>query len=198
MIQSIQAARVILASSSPRRSELLAQVGIPFTVIPSTVDERLEPGIPPEEFAKRLAVAKAAEVAALHPEADVVIGADTIVVLGSEILGKPQDAEEAVRMLEYLSGRGHEVMTGWALVDPKGEREIAGCSRSRVEFYPLDRETILRYVASREPLDKAGAYAIQGKAGMFVKAIEGDYAAIVGLPISAIGQALRQFGWHVI
>lgn len=198
MTRPIQEASVILASASPRRAELLTQVGIVFTIVASSIDETVEPGLPPVEFAQRLALQKAAAVAAEQSGADVVIGADTIVVLDQQILGKPKDAEDASRMLEMLSGQAHEVITGWGIVDPKGGREISGVSRSRVNFYPLDQGTIVRYVATGEPLDKAGAYAIQGKAGLFVKSIEGDYAAIVGLSISALGQALRQFGWHVI
>lgn len=198
MTRSVQEAKIILASASPRRYELLSQVGIPFIVMPSSVEEVLEPGIPPADFATRLAIRKATDVASHHPDVDAVLGADTIVVLDHEILCKPKDSSEAVKMLEKLSGRAHEVITGWALVDPKRGREASGFSRSKVVFHPLDRETIIRYVATGESLDKAGAYAIQGKAGLFVKAIEGDYAAIVGLPISAVGQALRQFGWHVI
>lgn len=198
MTRPIQDARVVLASASPRRAELLTQVGIPFTVVVSSVDETVDLGLSPAEFAEQLALQKAATVAADQPGADIVIGADTIVVRDEEILGKPKNAEDAARMLGMLSGRMHEVMTGWGIVDPKGGRQVSGVARSRVLFHRFDQETIIRYVATGEPLDKAGAYAIQGKAGLFVKSIEGDYAAIVGLSISALGQALRQFGWHVI
>ncbi|HEY9855392.1 MAG TPA: Maf family protein [Stenomitos sp.] len=196
--RSIQDATVVLASGSPRRAELLTQVGIPFIVDPSGADETPEPDWDPVECATRLAARKAMDVANRHPEADVILGADTIVVVDDAIFGKPRDAAHAVEMLQRLSGRAHAVITGWSLVDPKGNRAIAEFTSSRVFFDDLDAETIERYVATGEPMDKAGAYAIQGKAGLFVQAIEGDYANIVGLPIAAVGRALRQFGWHVI
>lgn len=194
----IQEARVVLASASPRRSELLAQAGIPFVVDPSDVPEVPEPDWDPCELATRLSARKALDVANRHPDADLIIGADTVVVLDQEVFGKPQDPEDAVRMLKRLSGRAHAVVTGWSLVDPRRDHALSEFTSSRVFFADLDEETIRRYVATGEPMDKAGSYAIQGKAGLFVQAIEGDYANIVGLPIAAIGQALRQFGWHVI
>lgn len=196
--RSIQEARLVLASASPRRAEILAQVGIPFVVDPSGVSEVPDPDWDPCELATRLAARKAMDVAHRHPDADLVLGADTIVVLDSEVFGKPVDAAHAERMLARLSGRAHAVITGWSLVEPGGTRAMAEFTSSRVFFDELDAETIRRYVATGEPMDKAGAYAIQGKAGLFVQAIEGDYANIVGLPIAAVGRALRQFGWHVI
>lgn len=196
--RSIQEARIVLASASPRRAELLAQVGIPFVVDASGVSETPDPDWDPCELATRLAARKAMDVANRHPDADVILGADTIVVVDNEVFGKPEDAEHAVSMLQRLSGRAHAVITGWSLVDPKHDRAMAEFTSSRVFFDTLDEETIRRYVATGEPMDKAGAYAIQGKAGLFVQAIEGDYANIVGLPVAAVGRALRQFGWHVI
>lgn len=196
--RSIHEASVVLASASPRRAELLRQVGIPFVVDASGADETPEPDWDPVETATRLAARKAMDVANRHPGADVILGADTVVVVDDEVFGKPRDEAHAVEMLRRLSGRAHAVVTGWSLVDPKGNRAIAEFTSSRVFFDELDPETIERYVATGEPMDKAGAYAIQGKAGLFVQAIEGDYANIVGLPIAAIGRALRQFGWHVI
>jgi len=194
----ISAARVVLASASPRRSELLRQVGIPFVVDASGASEDPEPDWSPSETATRLAARKAVEVANRHPGADLVIGADTVVVLGDEVLGKPKDDAEAIAMLTRLSGRQHEVITGWSIVDPRRDRAIAEYTTSRVRFHLLDHDTIHRYIATGEGRDKAGSYAIQGRAGLFVEGIEGDYANIVGLPVSAVGQALRQFGWHVI
>lgn len=196
--RSIHGARVVLASASPRRAELLRQVGIPFLIDPSGVSEVGEPDWSPGQLAQELALRKAADVALRHPEADLVLGADTVVVRDTEALGKPLDAAEATRMLMRLSGREHQVITGWAIVTPRGGSPLASHSVSRVFFDDLDMKTIERYVASGEPMDKAGAYAIQGMAGCFVRAIEGEYANIVGLPIAAIGRALRQFGWHVI
>ena len=200
MIQlpSIQAASVVLASASPRRQELLRQVGIPFVVDPSNAEETIHPEWTVAEIAQRLAERKAFDVAARHPEADVVIGADTVVVLGSEPLGKPVDAADAARMLAKLSGRTHEVYTGFALVSPRQSRSVAGAACTQVRFRVLDEEEISRYVASKEPMDKAGSYAIQGLASLFVERIEGDYFNIVGLPIAQVNLALRQLGWRVI
>lgn len=198
MTRPIHEATVVLASASPRRSELLTQAGIPFRVDPSTQPEVPDPEWGPSELATRLAARKAVDIAFRHPEADLVLGADTIVVLDDAVLGKPRDPLDAINMLTRLSGREHAVITGWSLVDPKHNRAIAEFTASTVRFFELDEGTIQRYVASGEPLDKAGSYGIQGKAALFVESITGDYANVVGLPIAAIGQALRQFGWHVI
>lgn len=200
MIQlpSIHDAAFVLASASPRRQELLRQVGIPFQVDPSTIQEAIQPGWTIPEIAERLAEQKAFDVASRHAEADVVLGADTLVVLGDEPLGKPLDPEDAKRMLRKLSGREHEVYTGYALVDPKRGRHVSGAVCTRVRFRELDEAEIARYVASGEPMDKAGAYAIQGLASLFVEGIDGDYFTIVGLPIAQVNLALRQLGWQVI
>lgn len=196
--RSIQEARLVLASASPRRAELLRQVGIPCVIDPSGVDETPMPGWSPLILARELAAMKARDVARRHPEADLVLGADTVVVIDDAALGKPRDAADAVAMLTRLSGRTHEVITGWALVVPGTGQEVVEATTSRVSFDLLDEETIRRYVAMGEPMDKAGAYAIQGVAGLFVRGIEGDHANIVGLPVAAVGRALRQLGWHVI
>lgn len=200
MIQlpSIHDAKVILASASPRRQELLRQVGIPFTVDPSETDETFRPEWSASEIAERLAERKAKDVAARHPEADVVLGADTVVILEGVPLAKPEDAADAARMLGLLSGKTHEVVTGYALVAPGGDRTVTGACRSKVRFRALDQAEIARYVASGEPMDKAGAYAIQGLASLFVEGIEGDYFNIVGLPLGQVNLALRQLGWRVI
>ena len=197
-LPSIHDAAVILASASPRRQELLSQVGIPFVVDPSNAEETIQPDWSVAEIAQRLAERKAFDVAGRHPEADVVIGADTVVVLDSEPLGKPVDEADAIHMLSKLSGRMHEVYTGYALVAPKLSRSVAGATCTQVRFRVLDEGEIARYVASKEPMDKAGAYAIQGLASLFVERIEGDYFNIVGLPIAQVNLALRQLGWRVI
>lgn len=197
-LPSIHDATVVLASASPRRQELLRQVGIPFAVDPSQVEETLDPAWAVAEVAERLAERKALDVAGRHPDADVVIGADTVVVLENQPLGKPEDAQDAVRMLKQLSGKTHEVYTGYALVAPKTQRQVVGSACTRVTFRALSDEEIVRYVASNEPMDKAGAYAIQGLASLFVERIEGDYFNIVGLPIVQVNLALRQLGWRVI
>lgn len=200
MIQlpSIHDAKVVLASASPRRQELLRQVGIPFTVDPSETDETFLPQWSAAEIAERLAERKARDVASRHPEADVVLGADTVVILEGVPLAKPVDAADAARMLGSLSGKTHEVVTGFALVVPRGDRPVTGAARSKVRFRVLDEGEIARYVASGEPMDKAGAYAIQGLASLFVEGIEGDYFNIVGLPLGQVNLALRQLGWRVI
>lgn len=197
-LPSIKTAEVVLASASPRRQELLRQVGVPFVVDPSDADERIPADWAIAEIAQRLAERKAQDVAARHADADVVIGADTIVVLENTVLGKPRDAAEAAEMLARLSGRTHEVYTGYALVAPRRAQRIAGVTCTRVRFRDLDDGEIARYVATQEPMDKAGAYAIQGLASLFVEAIEGDYFNIVGLPIVQVNLALRQLGWRVI
>jgi septum formation protein len=197
-LPSIHTATVILASASPRRQEILRQVGIPFVVDPSTAQETIQPDWTIPEIAQRLAERKAFDVATRHPEADVVIGADTVVVLGEDVLGKPVDAEDARRMLTQLSGRSHAVYTGYALVAPKLSRSVSGATCTQVRFRVLDDGEIARYVASQEPMDKAGSYAIQGLASLFVDGIEGDYFNIVGLPIAQVNLALRQLGWQVI
>lgn len=200
MIQlpSVHAATVVLASASPRRQELLRQVGIPFVVDPSTESETIAPEWQAESIAERLAERKALDVAARHPEADVVIGADTVVFLDGVPMGKPSDEADAQRMLGLLSGRTHEVRTGIALVAPKASKRVTASVCSRVRFRALDAGEIARYVASGEPMDKAGAYAIQGLASLFVEGIDGDYFNIVGLPIAEVNLALRQLGWRVI
>ncbi len=197
-LPSIQSAAVVLASASPRRQELLRQVGIPFVVDPSDAPETIQPEWSVSEIAQRLAERKAFDVAARHPEADVVIGADTVVVLGESVLGKPVDAADAKRMLAQLSGQTHQVYTGYALVAPKRSRDLSGAECTQVRFRVLEDEEIARYVVSKEPMDKAGAYAIQGLASLFVERIEGDYFNIVGLPIMQVNLALRQLGWRVI
>jgi len=178
---------LVLASRSPRRQEILRCAGIPFVVRPADVDESLLPSESAGAYVARLARAKAAAVDA--GPGDIVLGADTVVVLGGEILGKPIDAADAARMLKALSGRVHTVMTGIAL-------RSAACSvedveSTQVRFAPLTHAEIDEYVASGEPLDKAGAYAIQGLASRFIDRIEGCYFNVVGLPIALVNRRLR-------
>jgi nucleoside triphosphate pyrophosphatase len=192
--------RLVLASRSPRRIELLTLVGARFIAWPVDVDERAEPGERAEAHVLRLAELKAREAllraasapadAADAPGEPVYVGADTIVTIDREILGKPSGAEEAVRMLERLSGRIHEVWTGLYLVESGGARSVGGALRSIVKFSRLDGEDVRRYVATGEPLDKAGAYAVQGYGALFVEAIEGSYSNVVGLPLSYLKHLL--------
>lgn len=179
---------IILASGSPRRRELLETAGVPFTVCVSDIEEVVEAGLTPAQTVKSLAKQKALAVAKEHPK-DIVLGADTVVALDGEILGKPADAEDAVAMLTRLSGKCHSVYTGVALVR-KG-KAFAFATQTKVWFYELTPEEIADYVATGEPLDKAGAYGIQGKGCTLVERIEGDYANVVGLPVAAVYRALK-------
>lgn len=182
--------KLILASGSPRRRELLEKLNIPFEVIVSDCDETLPEGIPADAAAELLAVRKAKAVADKHPEA-VVIGADTTVLLDGEILGKPQDEADCKRMLRALSGRMHEVVTGVAIF---WEGHTASFSdTTQVQFYPLADAEIDAYAASGEPYDKAGAYGIQGQGALLVAGIHGDYFNVVGLPISRLARQLKDF-----
>ena len=183
--------RVVLASASPRRRELLAAAGLSVHVDPVDVDEELRAGEPPEAYVARVAEAKAAAGRQRHPDA-VVIGADTTVVIEGEVLGKPVDDDDARRMLTRLSGRRHDVLTGVAVM--AGERTTVRVERTGVWFAALSASDIAWYVASGEPHDKAGAYAIQGLASRFILRIEGSYANVVGLPVAAVWEMLRNAG----
>ncbi|MGE5708151.1 MAG: Maf family protein [Bacteroidota bacterium] len=189
-------ADLILASASPRREQLLKQIGLSFRVIPSNASEDIDPTWTPREAAEKIALRKAEDVAREHPEADLVIGADTVVVLCDEILGKPANRMDAFLMLGKLSGRTHEVITGFAVLGKDGR--CVDSSRTSVTFRTLHPQEIETYVATGEPLDKAGAYAIQGLGGLFVERIEGCYPNVVGLPLPGIDRALRQLGWHIL
>lgn len=186
--------RIILASASPRRKELLKGLGLTFEIIPAVGEEKQIDGTP-EEIVKALAFHKAREVFE-HEDAGedlTVIGSDTIVVHNGKILGKPKDADDARTMLSSLSGQTHQVYTGVAILSGKAGRyhEIIFAEKTDVEFYPLDEEEINWYIATGEPMDKAGAYGIQGKGGRFVRRINGDYNTVVGLPQSRIYQELK-------
>jgi len=185
--------RIILASASPRRRELLRQIGIDFTVDPADVDERVLPGESPEAYAVRVALDKA-RIAAQRAGTGVVIAADTIVVLDNAILGKPSDDEDAERMLTMLSGRTHQVITGMAIMDPAAGKTLTRSSTTNVLFRDLSPDEIRWYVRTGEPLDKAGAYGIQEKGSLFISRIEGCYFNVVGLPLSLLGEMLLEFG----
>ena len=181
---------IILASKSPRRQELIRHITEAFEVVVSPVEEILPAGIAPEEAPVYLAALKARAVAEEHPDR-LVIGADTVVILDGTILGKPRDAADAERMLRLLSGRTHAVITGCCLI--KGGREKRFSQRTEVEFYELTDREIADYIATGEPMDKAGAYGIQEKASLFVKGIAGDYFNVMGLPIGMLNRELRTF-----
>lgn len=180
--------RLVLASTSPRRRELLDAAGIEFDVHAVDVDERRDAGEPPEAYAERVARLKASTGARHFPDRPV-LGADTIVVVDGEVLGKPRDAADAFRMLARLSGHSHEVLTGVALAHAGVVHSAV--ERTRVWFTRLSDADIAAYVASGEPLDKAGAYAIQGLASRFIPRIEGSYSNVVGLPVATVVEMLK-------
>lgn len=178
---------LILASASPRRRELLAQIGLQFTVITADIDETPLPGEVHTAYTLRLAEAKARAVLMLHPDA-IVIGADTTVAVDGELLGKPRDATDAARMLRLLSGRAHQVTTAVALLSSLGT--LTAAETTQVVFSPMREDEIAAYVATGEPMDKAGAYAIQGRAAQWIPRIEGDYSNVVGLPLARLAMLL--------
>jgi septum formation protein len=185
---------VILASSSPRRQQLVRQMGAEFIVIAPDIDEEKQPGERPDALVERLALGKA--LAVDHGRTSgVVLGSDTIVVLDGDILNKPKDRDDAAGMLRRLSGRTHTVYTGFALVDAASGERYVGHERTEVTFRALEEEEIAHYVASGSPLDKAGAYGIQDDFGaVFIERIVGDYYTVVGLPLAKIYVALREMG----
>ncbi len=185
---------LLLASSSPRRREILSALGLRFAVQKTVVDERLLPGETPEKMVLRLAEAKA-NAPEVGP-GDFVIGADTAVVLGETVLGKPVDQADAIDMLLSLSGRSHRVLTGVALRGPQGVRSTL--SRTEVSFREISRDEALAYWQSGEPGDKAGAYGIQGLGGMFVENVAGSYSGVVGLPVFETTRLLRQAGFDLL
>lgn len=190
---------IILASASPRRQELLRQIGVKFEVIPSCVSEDFDITLPPREVARILAERKARVVAQIRPEA-LVIGADTVVHLDGNILGKPDSPEKAIQMLRQLSGRTHQVITGVAFrCIERGIWELLEVT-SEVTFGVLSEDLISRYVKTGEPLDKAGAYGIQGMGAVLVKSIKGSYSNIVGLPLFEVAWTLRRYtgNWNYL
>jgi septum formation protein len=190
-VPSISELRVILASSSPRRRQLLDLVGIAHEVKPSDIDETMRSGELPEQYAERLAREKVGLIAAEIPDA-LVVGADTIVVIDGIVLGKPRDVGDAERMLRMLSGRSHTVMT--AVAATLGGEVASGVEIVDVTFLPIDDDEIRRYVATGEPMDKAGAYGIQGYGATIVRRIDGDYFAVMGLSLVRLVALMRELG----
>ncbi len=180
--------KLVLASASPRRKELLETAGLVFDVRPADVDESQVAGESPADYVRRLAEEKAA---AVRRPGELTLGADTTVVLDAETLGKPADDADARAMLQRLAGRSHDVLTGWCLF--AGDQSQSGVETTRVFFTAMTADQIDRYVRSGEPLDKAGAYGIQGLASKFVERIEGCYSNVVGLPTARIYRALNEF-----
>ncbi len=195
-----QQATLILASSSPRRQELIQTLGLPVVIRASLADETVEPGLSPSQIVETLSLRKAEAVVSslTGEEGDVVIGSDTIVVLDGRVLGKPKDETDAAEMLGSLQGRAHEVFSGVAVVDVRTGRAVTAHRRTKVYMKPLDAEQIRRYILTGEPHDKAGAYGIQGMGATIVEKIEGDYFTVVGLPLALLTELLERFYIRVL
>lgn len=188
---------IALGSASPRRADLLRQIGLSFDIQPSHIDETILPGEDPASYCERTALKKARDVAK-RCSARLVIGADTVVVLDGQIIGKPGSEADAYSMLERLSGQTHQVVTGVCVFEcTSGEYEVFSVISS-VAFRTIDPQEIERYIATGEPMDKAGAYAVQGIGAVFVRSISGSYSNIMGLPLYETARALGRFGVTVI
>jgi septum formation protein len=187
--------KLILASASARRAEILRAAGFSFAIMSSAVDETHVPGESPQEMVSRLASAKADLVAARAVGPAIVIAADTVVTLDGSIFGKPRTTEDARQMLEKFSGRTHTVFTGVAMIRLPDIERREFFETTRVHFNTIDSDEILRYLASGEPFEKAGAYAIQGRAGRYIPRIEGCYFNVVGLPLARLHALLGELGW---
>ena len=186
-----------MASASPRRKELLEQIGLSFMVEPSNYQESMSLELEPHELAKSLSLEKARLVARNHRNA-LVIAADTFIVFEGKILGKSRTETEAKEMLETMSGKPHSVITGFTIIDTDSNKTVSRAVETRVHLRKLSSNEIDAYVTSKEPLDKAGAYAIQGLGSAIVESIEGDYSNVIGLPLSALTESLKEFGVHVL
>jgi septum formation protein len=189
--------KIILASASPRRKEILGLTGLPFTVDPGEYEEDRESPMEPHRLARHLSVQKAKAVSGKYRDA-LIIAADTFILDRGKILGKPHTPEEAGRMLKMLGGRSHSVVTGYTILDTASGREITRSVETKVWFKKMTVEEIDAYVQTKEPLDKAGAYAIQGLGAVIVKKIEGDYLNVVGLPLFDLVESLKKFGIRVL
>ncbi len=188
---------IILASASPRRRQLLEKIGLRFEVEPSNYEENMHSLLEPHELAQKISLEKAGAVASKHKNA-IVIAADTFVVFGGQILGKPHTEREARDMLEAMSGKSHSVITGFTVIDTETNKTLSKSVETKIHIRGLTLAEINAYVKSKEPLDKAGAYAIQGLGAIFVERIEGDYFNVIGLPLSALTEALKEFGINIL
>ncbi|MBQ4040228.1 MAG: septum formation inhibitor Maf [Oscillospiraceae bacterium] len=186
---------IVLASASPRRRELLEMMGLKFEILPAK-DELDAEGLSPAEAVAKIALGKAMSVAKLRDKDDLVIAADTLVCLDGELLGKPKDEDEAFEMLKKLSGNEHQVYTGIAV--SQGAKHASGAEMTKVRFCKMSDEDIRNYIATFEPMDKAGAYGIQGKGAVFIEGIEGDYFNVMGLPLHKLSLMLKDFGFSLL
>ena len=189
--------KIILASASPRRREILKITGLEFTVCESDYEEDLDLALRPRELARFLSLKKAEAVARRHRDA-IIIAADTFIVFRDKLLGKPHTETEALKMLKMLNGRAHTVITGFTIIESGGNKISSRSVETKVYFKKLGIEEIKAYVRSKEPLDKAGAYAIQGLGAVFIEKIEGDFFNVMGLPLCALSEGLKKFGIHVL
>ena len=188
---------IILASASPRRRELLERIGVTgFTVAAPTVDESVEPGLSPADMVEALSLRKAGAAAENFGPDDLIIAADTVVALNTDVLGKPRDEDDAFAMLSTLSGREHRVYTGVTVL--RGDKAVTQHEATAVTFRTLSPDEIWGYIATGEPLDKAGAYGIQGVGALLVSGIRGDYSNVMGLPVFRLGQMLAGFGLDLL
>jgi septum formation protein len=189
--------RIVLASASPRRKELLGQIGLQFDVEPTDYDEETTSASEPHEMAMELSLGKAKSAARKHRKS-LIIAADTLVVLGDSVVGKPHTNAQAREMLRALSGRTHSVITGFSILDTETGKVLSRSVETKVHMRKLTLKEIDSYVRTKEPLDKAGGYAIQGRGVVLVDRIEGDYSNVVGLPLSALAESLGEFGVNVL
>ena len=189
--------KIILASASPRRKEILANTGLKFSVCSSNYEEDLTLEKQPRALARFLSRMKAEEVAEKHANA-IIIAADTFIVFKNKLLGKPSGPDDAKRMLKLLSGKAHSVITGFTVINSKSNKKVSRSIETKVYFKKITQAEINAYVRSGEPLDKAGAYAIQGLGAVFIEKIEGDYFNVVGLPVCALAESLKAFGISIL
>jgi len=189
--------KIILASASPRRKEILEITGLKFSVCVSDYEEDLSLKLPPRDLARFLSRKKAETIAHKYKNA-IIIAADTVIVFKNRILGKPHRDKEAGKMLRLLNGRSHSVITGFTILDTGSGNKLSRSVETKVYFKRLSMEEIRAYVRSKEPLDKAGAYAIQGLGAVFIERIEGDFFNVVGLPLCALTESLKEFGVYVL
>ncbi len=189
--------KIILASASPRRREILKMTGLKFSVDAGDYEEDMDLALEPRQLARFLSTEKARAVAVKYADA-LVIAADTFIVFKGSLLGKPHTREEARRMLDLLNGRAHSVITGFTIIDTRTGKKLSRSVETRVYFRKLTEEEIEAYIKTGEPLDKAGAYAIQGIGALIVRKLEGDYFNVMGLPLSSLAEALKKFGVYVL
>ncbi len=189
--------RIVLASASPRRKELLEQIGLQFEIEPSNHDEELQDDLTPHEMAKALSLEKARAVASKNKNA-IIIAADTFIVIDEKIIGKPHTDDQARDMLILLNGKSHLVITGYTILDTDDGKLVVRSVETTVHMREITLDEIEAYIATGEPIGKAGAYAIQGLGAVFIEGIEGDYSNVVGLPLSALAASLTEFGFYLL